>query len=668
MKFFNTLGETLVILVTLLAFYSTSEANVSILDNGGPGTSSSGTWKISGGANPYGSNSIYSSTGGATYRFSLNLPKPGEYKVFARWTEWRNRRTSVPYDIKHAGGANTVTVNQRKKGGQWNQLGSTWFFDTKATITLRSLGNGTTSADAIKLVPVERVNTPPTFSGTPPTQIVTGNYYSFKPIAYDADGNKLTFTISNRPSWASFNTATGKLSGTPAASNQGFYGNIVISVSDGTNLVSLAAFSIRVDAAVSGARVATDLVAYYPFTEGAGSLVADQSGNGAAMNLTITGSVNWLGGGSGVVMNGGRVGTSGAATKMIDALRLSNTSTFEIWVKPANLTQSGPTRMISLASGTSQQNFMIGQDGSGIEARLMHEGKDVWGKPHLKTGNGVLGSSPIHLVHTYDGAVERLYVNGVQRSETVAIGGAYGNWDVPALFSVGNEASSDRPYAGVIYLAAVYDRALGAAEIQQNFSAGPGNTGNSGGSDPVVSTVPVISGSPAESVLSGNSYSFQPNATDADGDSLAFSISNKPGWASFNTATGKLSGTPAASNQGFYGNVVISVSDGTNLVSLAAFSIRVDVTQTQTGSFTLSWTAPAARSDGTSLSLSEIAGYRIYYGVSPGSYPNSIDVANATQTKVVNNIPVGTYYVVITTRDTGVRESGYSQMITKVAQ
>jgi len=68
------------------------------------------------------------------------------------------------------------------------------------------------------------------------------------------------------------------------------------------------------------------------------------------------------------------------------------------------------------------------------------------------------------------------------------------------------------------------------------------------------------------------------------------------------------------------------------------------------------------------LSLSEIAGYRIYYGVSPGSYSNSIDVTNATQTKAVTNLPVGTYYVVVTTRDTGGRESGYSQMITKTAQ
>ncbi len=67
-----------------------------------------------------------------------------------------NRRISVPIDITHLGGTSTVTVNQRQNGGQWNQLGTTWNFDTTATIAIRSLGNGSTSADAIRVQPVAR--------------------------------------------------------------------------------------------------------------------------------------------------------------------------------------------------------------------------------------------------------------------------------------------------------------------------------------------------------------------------------------------------------------------------------------------------------------------------------------------------------------------------------
>ena len=128
-------------------------ASTPTLDNGQSGTSSRGTWIVSGGTNPYGSNSLYSRSNGASYTFNVNLDAPGEYEVFAWWTEYPSRRTSVPYDINHLGGTDTVSVNQRQGGGQWNQLGNTWNFGSTATITLRSLGDGSTSADAIMLVP-----------------------------------------------------------------------------------------------------------------------------------------------------------------------------------------------------------------------------------------------------------------------------------------------------------------------------------------------------------------------------------------------------------------------------------------------------------------------------------------------------------------------------------
>jgi hypothetical protein len=87
---------------------------------------------------------------------------------------------------------------------------------------------------------------------------------------------------------------------------------------------------------------------------------------------------------------------------------------------------------------------------------------------------------------------------------------------------------------------------------------------------------------------------------------------------------------------------------------------------TATGSFSLNWTAPTTRSDGTPLSLADIDGFRIYYGKSKGSYPNSVDVRDGSaQSAVVKNIPVGSYYVVMTTYDVSGLESGYSSAISK---
>ena len=91
---------------------------------------------------------------------------------------------------------------------------------------------------------------------------------------------------------------------------------------------------------------------------------------------------------------------------------------------------------------------------------------------------------------------------------------------------------------------------------------------------------PVISGTPATSVQSGQAYSFQPTASSASGDTLAFSIVNCPSWASFSTATGTLTGTPSSAQAGTYSNITISVSDGTSSVALAAFTITVQAPST----------------------------------------------------------------------------------------
>jgi Putative Ig domain len=92
----------------------------------------------------------------------------------------------------------------------------------------------------------------PTISGTPAASLNVGATYSFTPTAADANGDKLTFSIQNKPSWAAFNAASGQLSGTPAASAAGTYANIAISVSDGVKAASLPAFAIIVNQVSNG--------------------------------------------------------------------------------------------------------------------------------------------------------------------------------------------------------------------------------------------------------------------------------------------------------------------------------------------------------------------------------------------------------------------------------
>ncbi|MDX1698814.1 MAG: putative Ig domain-containing protein, partial [Thiohalobacterales bacterium] len=140
-------------------------------------------------------------------------------------------------------------------------------------------------------------------------------------------------------------------------------------------------------------------------------------------------------------------------------------------------------------------------------------------------------------------------------------------------------------------------------------------------------------------------------------------------WASFNNSTGQLSGTPGDGDAGTYGNIVIAVSDGTDTVAMQPFTITVEPAPQAVGSFTLSWTAPATRADGSPIALSEIERYHIYYGEASGRYPYSIVVNDGSaQSAVVDNIPAGTYRVVMTSQDTNGLESAYSVEVVKEAR
>lgn len=83
-------------------------------------------------------------------------------------------------------------------------------------------------------------------SGTPKTSVKANYYYGFQSWATDNDGRSVTYSIKNKPAWATFDTKYGHLYGIPTSANVGTYSNIVISASDGLSMASLPAFSISV--------------------------------------------------------------------------------------------------------------------------------------------------------------------------------------------------------------------------------------------------------------------------------------------------------------------------------------------------------------------------------------------------------------------------------------
>lgn len=175
---------------------------------------------------------------------------------------------------------------------------------------------------------------------------------------------------------------------------------------------------------------------------------------------------------------------------------------------------------------------------------------------------------------------------------------------------------------------------------------------------------PVISGSPPTSVSAGETYSFTPQASDPDSNTLRFSIAGKPAWAEFDVLTGRLTGTTSEADVGFYSGIVISVTDGTGTANLPTFSIEVLASGAPTGSVTLSWTPPSENEDGSQLT--NLSGYRIYWGRTGESYGEPVRINNPSVTRfVVEGLTPGSYEFVATAVNSAGTESRLSNAITR---
>lgn len=455
-------------------------------------------------------------------------------------------------------------------------------------------------------------NTAPTISGSPAPMVVAGSSYIFVPTASDANNDKLSFSIANRPQWATFSTQNGQLSGTPTKAQVGTVSNIRISVSDGKATTALPAFSIQVQPppnsapSVSGSpATAVQAGTAYSFQPSA----TDPDNN--TLSWTITNKPAWAAfdGKTGKLSGtptSAQVGTYGSiGIKVSDGQGGSaSLATFAINVSAApnrapTIKGTPPTAVLA---GANYSFVPTGADPDGNTLSYSIENKPTWATFSIATGQ-LAGTPSSAQLGTYSNIV-------ISVKDTSNVSAA-----LPA-FNIAVTAAPNR--------------------------------------------APTITGAPATSVKADVSYSFTPNAADADGDALTFSIVNMPTWASFNTMTGALTGKPTAGNVGTTSGIVISVSDGKSKVSLPQFSLVVQPVTT-TASVTLNWGAPTQNTDGTALQ--DLAGYRIRYGTSQGNLGTTVQVTSGVNSAQIDNLSSGTWYFSITAYSSAGTESTASNAV-----
>jgi len=93
---------------------------------------------------------------------------------------------------------------------------------------------------------------------------------------------------------------------------------------------------------------------------------------------------------------------------------------------------------------------------------------------------------------------------------------------------------------------------------------------------------------------------------------------------------------------------------------------KTSVTGVKVGSASLSWVAPTTKIDSTSLSMSEVGGYKVYVGSSESTLVLYADISDPYQMEyVVESLNAGTHYFAVTAYSLSGAESDFSSVVSK---
>jgi hypothetical protein len=151
----------------------------------------------------------------------------------------------------------------------------------------------------------------------------------------------------------------------------------------------------------------------------------------------------------------------------------SSSQTYEVWVKAIPSTTAAQNfgyilHNNSASSIIGNAYMAIGYAGQTLQSREIFAAfNGAWSS----MGTGVIGNTTTvtQIVLTWDGATQIAYVDGVQRVSQ-ALSTTPQNFSTTTSFGDFRN-STTRPIIGDIYSIKIYNRALTAQEIQQNFNA-----------------------------------------------------------------------------------------------------------------------------------------------------------------------------------------------------
>ena len=423
---------------------------------------------------------------------------------------------SLPASTNHSWTYNVTSATQKallKALSRTEVVSEEWLMTSQDSASTADLVNNT------KLVSIEMtgINDAPVKNSTGITTSTEDVLYEYVLSATDPDnGDNLTYTAVELPSWLSFDAASRKLSGTPSDANVPGKNALFDLVTDAN-----ATLTVTIDSANKGTgySVGEKIKITEAVLDGAGFVatsdllltVASVGAGGAITGVTPTS------GNTGLAQNqtGANLAAEGASNVV---LRVTDADTeFTFAADAFSGMSNGQTLIFDGLTFTSDGSDTID---SYITAMNLVNSKISGGTSSSysfsKNGNNLV--------------VEQKTGNTLNHLEAGDFTGS----------------SSGKPIAA---------RVVGEA-VTETFRVTVNN----------VNDAPVVNTEGVTSATEDSAYSYTFSATDADavhgtGSTITLSATQKPTWLSFDATSGKLSGTPDNSHVGNH-SVTLTASDG----------------------------------------------------------------------------------------------------------
>lgn len=169
-------------------------------------------------------------------------------------------------------------------------------------------------------------------------------------------------------------------------------------------------------------------------------------------------------------LRGGAILAEAYATRLLKACQKTNELTVEAVIRPFDLHQGGPARIISFSSDSVSRNFSVMQEHDQLVLRLRTpQTGDNGNNPQLTLAK-IDNTNPVHLLVTASPQGVQAYLNGEQTLDTAQVKADFSNW-TPQMLLFGNEHEDERPWRGQLQRITISGKAVDAETAKQHFNA-----------------------------------------------------------------------------------------------------------------------------------------------------------------------------------------------------